>query len=739
MKWLFENSDELLESKVYSGLNDAWNHYCNWDMSSDIGNVISNESIPFTDEDRNRILDDAGRTYNLSYDDAVAGGNNIMSRERFGDKKRSHITTLADAYIGKLYDSLPVDQKRQIYEKAFRTAAELVSPKIAAAGDDEDVTKYSNMFKNAFAKEKYAATVAMCGNPVREYLNNIRKVRDNAVAEERKKHTRPQRLIASYSQQENEQLRDKIRAINDIANQAYRDAYAEARKAGLDTKQASSCAKKAGNVARRKAIADSDEAVKAHFKGYSNDFNRNKINAINDGFDSLPNTVKSRIQRLMDKAGEEAKLNAKAKGVTEYRKLTQIACTAKNKVKLNEVRKILQAKGQWPPPLHRLQGSDTDYLIPMKEGIDLLTASALLEGYMAVLKESGSPLYEGYTKSDMALGKYLKSLNGNAKIPNPAGGVAGETQHMYVTLARKPQAIATILNAFADVEGRIPTKEDCNKIEEGLRQYAGRSTFNQDNHARYIGNMVSNVSDRSVFAKAATEYERGNPENGFRILNSIPNFKLSEFIKDINNFNGLEHDDSGNMSMNPDVKMSHVMNKWLFHGTTLKSAIQIALHGFDRGNKVGELAYNYSEGTNGMKHDYSGDYLFAFDAEDLTDNKDDVASGKIYRSGKYGATKIMFKASGYKIYHAGDAENQVIFDYHEPTGCFLIMSRDDAPDVGMPAKKTNRDEWLDDYQVVGRGKDGKPQVLFSAELLKTCIRWVMKNGDRYSHLMFKWK
>lgn len=69
----------------------------------------------------------------------------------------------------------------------------------------------------------------------------------------------------------------------------------------------------------------------------------------------------------------------------------------------------------------------------MLSGMDILTARALFEGYMSVLKESGSPLYEGYTKSDMALGKYPKSINGNTKIPNPAGGVAGDCDmHMAV-------------------------------------------------------------------------------------------------------------------------------------------------------------------------------------------------------------------------------------------------------------------------------------------------------------------
>jgi hypothetical protein len=375
----------------------------------------------------------------------------------------------------------------------------------------------------------------------------------------------------------------------------------------------------------------------------------------------------------------------------------------------------------------------------MVKCMDMLTANALMEGYLAALQESGSALYEGYTKSGMALGKYLKSLDDGAKIQNPAGGVAGVDQYMYVMMARKPQAIATILDACANITGHLPTEEGYNQIEKGLAQYLGNKNNYQDSYAHYIGQLASEVKDKSGFAKAAAEFSHGNAYSGFKILKSIQGFDIGRFLDFIRNSAGIERNDRGNMSMNPDTKKSRVMNKWLFHGTTIESAKQIALHGFDRGNKIGDLAYNDSEGTAGMRHDYTGDYLFAFDAEDVTDSRDEQSAGKIYRAGKYGAAKIMFKASGYKIYHKGDEENQVIFDYHEPTGCFLILPKRNAGEINMPAKKTTRDEWLDSYQVVGCGKDGKPKVLFSTEDLKPCIRWVLKNGDAYSRLMFKWK
>lgn len=365
----------------------------------------------------------------------------------------------------------------------------------------------------------------------------------------------------------------------------------------------------------------------------------------------------------------------------------------------------------------------------MYSGVDRLTAEALMEGYRV--------LTEGYTRKGMELGRYLRSLDGG-KVAKPGTGVHGEDQYMYVMLARKPRAVAEILAACAGDDER----ECLSRIEKGLSGYAGRDTFYQDRLARGIWELRLGTNDRSLFGKAAEEYARGNCEAGFKILKGIPGFNLCGFVNFIKDAAGEERGDRGNISLNPDAKMSRVMNRWLFHGTSKDSAVKIALHGFDRGNRIGELAYNDSEGGAGMGHDYSGDYLFAYDADDLLEKGERRTPGgpwKMRCAGKYGAAKIVFKASGYKIYHSGDRENQVIFDYHEPSGCFLVLPRHDAGEKGLPAKRTKRDDWLDYYQVIGRGKDGKARVLYSGESVEDCILWARKNGDDYSGMMFRWR
>ena len=96
----------------------------------------------------------------------------------------------------------------------------------------------------------------------------------------------------------------------------------------------------------------------------------------------------------------------------------------------------------------------------------------------------------------------------------------------------------------------------------------------------------------------------------------------------------------------------------------------------------------------------------------------------------------MFKGSGYNIWHQGDNEQQVIFDYHEPTGCFLIMPLYDAGEEHMSLGGDKRPETRD-YMVYGM-KKGKPAVLYSGESTQDCIKWVLRNGDSMASLMFRW-
>lgn len=357
------------------------------------------------------------------------------------------------------------------------------------------------------------------------------------------------------------------------------------------------------------------------------------------------------------------------------------------------------------------------------------------------LTEAVTALYEGYTKSDMALGKHLRSLDGGATIQKPSQPVEGDAQHHYVNLARSPKIMASILAAGAQINGS-PTEEDLGKIADAMRQLNPKADEKKiTGYAKWIGNHLSYIKDKDSLMAAAKDYAANNTAAGYTKLTQTEGLNIDLFLQYIRN--GIEqqkmNEDQSYMSMNPDPKKKLVMNKWLFHGTEPKSGVNIALHGFDRGNRMGDLAYNNSKGENGQAHNYTGDYLFAFDADDITNDRNDVENGHVYRVGKYGSAIIMFKGSGYKIYHQGDAENQVIFDYHEPKGCFLIMKKNEAKRESLPEKQSNRDKWAEDYQVLGQGKDGKPKILYAGDGAKPCIAWVKNNGDAYAKYMFKWK
>lgn len=157
---------------------------------------------------------------------------------------------------------------------------------------------------------------------------------------------------------------------------------------------------------------------------------------------------------------------------------------------------------------------------------------------------------------------------------------------------------------------------------------------------------------------------------------------------------------------------------WLVHGTTKEAARSIAMHGFDRGNMLGHLAYNtlYNE-----KDDvrYNGDYLFAYALDSLS------SSHKVPLGGFYNGGAIVFKSSAVAAYHGNDDSStpgesedlQYIFDKS-------------VPDSGYMVTRSN-----DDYYVITG--EGDRQLFKGTE--PRCLEWLQKNRDTYAHMMYKWK
>ena len=340
-------------------------------------------------------------------------------------------------------------------------------------------------------------------------------------------------------------------------------------------------------------------------------------------------------------------------------------------------------------------------------------ARALSDGYRA--------LSEGMTSADAGLGRYLRSFDSVLGNPGKTTEGYGEPMAMDIFFNRHAREVADVLSAY--IASRESGREAIvSRVKDAVDNGDAGSGVPCDDFAATRIVETLDGADIAGVDKAEACCRKGG--GIYRVLEGLLGDSGVYCL-----FRHLEHAwqgsagaDARNMYMSTDARKSRVLNQWLLHWTRPDAAMSIARNGFDRGNTIGDLAYNRLDG--GHNYDkYHGDYLFAFAVEDNPEIP------------IYGSTCVMFRGSGYRIWHQGDRESQVIFDYHEPTGCFLVMPGYEMESAGVPGnEKVPEDR---DYRVIGL-KDGKPAVVYAGDGQKSCIRWVLENGDRMKSLMFKW-
>ena len=333
--------------------------------------------------------------------------------------------------------------------------------------------------------------------------------------------------------------------------------------------------------------------------------------------------------------------------------------------------------------------------------------------------------FEGLTEKDVELGKYLNGLQNGKELPPQPDDVAGSAQHYYYMFCSQPEFTANLLIAGSQVNDPV-TDEDLSRLKNVLGEGDPKTLKECATVFTYCD------TSRDDMVKAAELFRSGNVAEGFSVARDC----LTRLGFNVKRYQNGQYTDKANLSTNNSIGKRVIRNKWLVHGTTPESAISIAKNGFDRGNKIGMLAYNKSERANGQKHDYTGDYMFAYDASDDMSGYDLTNYVDIDR---YGDALVVFKGSGYKVFHEGDNEYQVIFDYHEPNGCFLVLSTHQATESGFPVRKP-ADNVMKIYNVQVYGqKDGSFVPLYAACDEQECVQWIVDNGDQYGSYMFKWK
>lgn len=150
-----------------------------------------------------------------------------------------------------------------------------------------------------------------------------------------------------------------------------------------------------------------------------------------------------------------------------------------------------------------------------------------------------------------------------------------------------------------------------------------------------------------------------------------------------------------------------VKNEWLIHFSN--NANKISYQGFKHGTEdFDNLAYSYAGETAGKFEGYD----FAYTLEGAK-HYAFLSRGAWGRVPKYGKEAVIFRASGVKLWHHGDDEEQVIF--WGPIAKDIIY--------------LEFDEETSEWYISSTKRDG--QVLYKNEDIDEVISWIQNNYDQY--------
>ena len=189
------------------------------------------------------------------------------------------------------------------------------------------------------------------------------------------------------------------------------------------------------------------------------------------------------------------------------------------------------------------------------------------------------------------------------------------------------------------------------------------------------------------------------------ILDTVPHCAMAVLSQTLGDW---YNSDERNLGMPEEPGKGRVVNGWLVHNSD--RAMDIYREGFAVGQPIGYLAYGKCTASE------DDNYGFAFRIDDAPEPAREDSGLKYTRFASGGS--IVFRGTGNAVDHYGDRERQVIFDIHDPTGCFLVI----------PSGKTGWSVW---------GKNtGRP--LLSGKTYRGCLEWIKENGWQYRNQMKEW-
>lgn len=154
-----------------------------------------------------------------------------------------------------------------------------------------------------------------------------------------------------------------------------------------------------------------------------------------------------------------------------------------------------------------------------------------------------------------------------------------------------------------------------------------------------------------------------------------------------------------------------IKNEWLIHFSD--NALKIAENGFKHGTEeLEKLAY--TDAGNISNKPFEG-YDFAYSIDDYANFYRRIGN-KWSISTRYGNEAVIFRASGVKLYHEGDQEEQVIF-WGPSAKDFIYVERDDTNEWNLYSVKTRK-------------------LIYHSDDMEDITRWIEENYDQYrKHLI----
>lgn len=189
-----------------------------------------------------------------------------------------------------------------------------------------------------------------------------------------------------------------------------------------------------------------------------------------------------------------------------------------------------------------------------------------------------------------------------------------------------------------------------------------------------------------------------------------------------------------------------IKNEWMIHFNDIRNTINIASNGFKQGNAMNKKPEQVTYNKPKVETNF---FNYAYLATDVINYVNDpYASFAIetfmeYIMNEKECSFIMFKGNGYRFYHIGDSEEQVVFNNIQPNTKVLILKINDnycvmnstsaKPILNRPNQFKKGEQGLDlnIHKDFNNPKNNFSNILYFSREIDKVIKWVMTNFEQY--------